>query len=110
MFLLVLKRDQSQRVRLHIDAIALDHADGRVVVVSVPSRPIGTPIEYKGAYWMRRGADLVAMSAEVLGTIFDESQATTRRGSVPRRRSPISMRPPSRQVIAYGDAPVDADK
>ena len=69
-----LKRDQSQRVRLHIDAIALDHADGRVVVVSVPPRPIGTPIEYKGAYWMRRGEDLVPMSAEVLGPIFDESQ------------------------------------
>ena len=69
-----LKRDQSQRVRLHIDAIVLDHADGRVVVVTVPPRPIGTPIEYKGAYWMRRGEDLVAMSAEVLGRIFDEGQ------------------------------------
>ncbi|MCK4303760.1 MAG: putative DNA binding domain-containing protein [Candidatus Eisenbacteria sp.] len=69
-----LKRDQSQRVRLRIDAIALDHADGRVVVVTVPPRPIGTPIEYRGAYWMRRGEDLVAMSAEVLGPIFDEGQ------------------------------------
>jgi ATP-dependent DNA helicase RecG len=69
-----LKRDQSQRVHLHIDAIALNHPDGRVVVISVPPRPIGTPIESRGAYWMRRGEDLVAMSAEVLGRIFAEGQ------------------------------------
>ena len=69
-----LKRNQSQRVRLHIDATELLHPDGRVVIISVPSRPIGTPIEYRGAYWMRRGEDLVPMSAEVLGRIFDEGQ------------------------------------
>ncbi len=69
-----LKRTQSQRVRLHIDATVLAHPDGRVLVVSVPPRPIGTPIQYKGAYWMRRGEDLVAMSAEVLKPIFDEAQ------------------------------------
>lgn len=68
------KRDQSQRVRLRIDAVELHHRDGRVVVVTVPSRPIGTPIEYRGAYWMRRGEDLVAMSAEVLKSIFAEGQ------------------------------------
>ncbi len=69
-----LKRTQSQRVRLHIDATVLAHPDGRVLVVSVPARPVGTPIEYKGAYWMRRGEELVAMSAEVLKPIFDEAQ------------------------------------
>ena len=69
-----LKRTQSQRLRLRIDATALEHPSGRVVVVSVPSRPIGTPIQYKGAYWMRRGEDLVAMSPEVLKSIFDEAQ------------------------------------
>ena len=69
-----LKRDLSQRVRLRIDATALEHADGRVVVVTVPPRPIGMPVEYKGAYWMRRGEDLVAMSAEVLKRILDEGQ------------------------------------
>jgi ATP-dependent DNA helicase RecG len=69
-----LKRDLSQRVRLHINAAVLAHPDGRVLVVTVPSRPTGAPIEYKGAYWMRRGEDLVAMSAEVLKQIFDEGQ------------------------------------
>lgn len=69
-----LKQDQSQRVRLRIDATELDHAAGRVVIVSVPPRPIGTPIQYQGAYWMRRGEDLVAMSAETLKQILDEAQ------------------------------------
>ncbi len=69
-----LKRTQSQRVRLHIDATVLAHPDGRVLVVSVPPRPIGMPIEYRGAYWMRRGEDLVPMSGEVLKSIFDEAQ------------------------------------
>ena len=69
-----LKRDLSQRVHLRIDATALDHADGRVVVIATPPRPIGFPMEYKGAYWMRRGEDLVPMSPEVLKRIFDEAQ------------------------------------
>ncbi len=70
----VLKRDLGQRVRLRIDVATIDHPDGRVVVVSIPSRPIGSAIEYQGSYWMRRGEDLVAMSPEVLKRIFDEGQ------------------------------------
>ncbi|HRS17557.1 MAG TPA: ATP-binding protein [Thermoanaerobaculaceae bacterium] len=69
-----LKRDLGQRVRLHIDAAELRHPDGRVVIVSIPPRPIGMPIEYRGAYWMRRGEDLVPMPPEVLKSIFDEAQ------------------------------------
>jgi len=72
--LAALKRDQSQRVRLRIDATELAHGDGRVLVITVSSRPIGSPIEYRGAYWMRRGEDLVPMSPDVLKTIFDEAQ------------------------------------
>ena len=45
-----LKRDQSRRVRLNIEPDELAHPDGRVVVVTVPPRPIGMPIQYKGAY------------------------------------------------------------
>lgn len=72
--LMTLKRDQGQRVRLRIDATELAHSDGRVVVVTIPPRPIGTPLEYKGAYWMRRGEDLVPMPPGVLKRIFDEAQ------------------------------------
>ena len=38
-----LKRDQSQRVRLNIEADEISHPDGRVVVVTVPPRPIECP-------------------------------------------------------------------
>ena len=68
-----LKRDQSQRVRLNIEADEIEHPDGRVVVVTVPPRPIGMPIQYKGAYWMRRDKSIVAMPPEVLRAIFDEA-------------------------------------
>ena len=44
-----LMEDQSHRVHLRIHATELIHPDGRVVVVTIPSRPIGTPMEYKGA-------------------------------------------------------------
>ena len=44
-----LKRDQGQRLRLRIAATELDHADGRVLVITVPARPIGTPMQYEGA-------------------------------------------------------------
>ena len=50
-----LERDLTRRVRLNIEAAEVAHPDGRVVVIAVPSRPIGMPMEYKGAYWMRRG-------------------------------------------------------
>lgn len=69
-----LKRDQGQRVRLRIDVSELNHPAGRVLVLSVPARPIGTPLHFEGAYWMRRGEDLVPMSPEVLKRIFDEAQ------------------------------------
>ncbi len=69
-----LRTDQSQRVRLNIEASELQHPDGRVVVVSVPPRPIGMPMQHAGAYWMRRGEELVPMPPEVLKRIFDEAQ------------------------------------
>lgn len=62
-----------EQLRLRIAATELAHADGRVVVFEVPSRPIGMPIQYEGAYWMRAGEDLVAMTPDQLRRIFDEA-------------------------------------
>jgi ATP-dependent DNA helicase RecG len=42
-------------------------------VFSVPSRPIGMPIQYKGAYWMRSGEDLVGMTPDMIQRIFLET-------------------------------------
>jgi len=62
-----------ERLRLRIDAQELAHADGRVVVFTAPSRPIGVPIAVEGAYWMRAGEDLAPMTPDMLRRIFDEA-------------------------------------
>ncbi len=63
-----------ERLRLRIDADAIDHPDGKVVVFHVPARPVGFPIQYKGAYWMRGGEDLIPMTQDMLQRIFAETQ------------------------------------
>jgi ATP-dependent DNA helicase RecG len=62
-----------ERLRLRIIVTELPHANGRVLVFEVPARPIGMPIQYQGAYWMRAGEDLVAMTPDQLKRIFDEA-------------------------------------
>ena len=61
------------RLHLRIDAAAIQHDDGRVLVFSVPSRPLGIPIHYHGAYWMRSGEDLAPMTPDFLKRIFEET-------------------------------------
>jgi len=60
-------------LRLRIDAEEIPHPNGHVVVFHVPSRPIGQPIQYKGAYWMRAGEELVPMTPDMLKRIFNEA-------------------------------------
>ena len=61
-------------LQLRVDILELQHEDGRVLVFSVPSRPIGTPIQYKGAFLMRSGESLVPMTVDQLKRILDEGQ------------------------------------
>ncbi|MFQ5444020.1 MAG: ATP-binding protein [Nitrospinales bacterium] len=60
---------------LHIRIDVQEEIDpaGRVLIFNVPSRPLGVPIEYKGAYWMRGGEDLVPMTQDMLKRIFEET-------------------------------------
>ncbi len=62
-----------ERLHLRIDVEELAHPAGRILVFSVPPRPIGMPIQYRGAYWMRSGEDLVPMTPDMLKRIFDET-------------------------------------
>lgn len=48
-----------ERLHLRISLEEFHHPEGRVIVVEVPPRPIGMAVQYKGAYWMRGGEDLV---------------------------------------------------
>jgi len=61
------------RLGLRIDAEVVDHPDGRVVIFHVPSRPVGMPVQYRGAYWMRSGEQLRPMTPEELKQIFEEA-------------------------------------
>jgi ATP-dependent DNA helicase RecG len=60
-----------ENIPLRIECNELQHPAGRVLVFEVPSRPVGTPIRYRG-YWMRRGDSLVEMPPERLREIFAE--------------------------------------
>ena len=62
-----------ERLHVRIDADEVPHPDGRVIVFHVPARPIGLPIQYKGAYWMRSDENLVPMTPDVLQRIFAEA-------------------------------------
>lgn len=62
-----------ERLRLRIEAEEVQHPGGRVVVFSVPARPLGVPIAFGGAYWMRAGEDLVPMTQDQLRRIFAET-------------------------------------
>jgi ATP-dependent DNA helicase RecG len=61
------------RLRLRIYRDEINHPDGRVVVFTVPSRPIGVPIAVDGAYYMRAGEDLSPMTPDMVRRVFDES-------------------------------------
>lgn len=67
------KAGLTERLHLRIDAEELRYPEGRVLVFHVPSRPLGVPIGYKGAYWMRSGEELVPMTPDLLKRIFDET-------------------------------------
>jgi ATP-dependent DNA helicase RecG len=62
-----------ERLRLRIDVEALQHPNGRVLIFSIPARPVGVPVPYKGVYWMRAGEELVAMTPDMLKRIFEEA-------------------------------------
>jgi ATP-dependent DNA helicase RecG len=63
-----------ERLHLRVEVEELGHPDGRVLVFHVPSRPVGTPVQYKGAYWMRAGDGLAPMTPDMLQRIFAEAQ------------------------------------
>ena len=62
-----------ERLHLRIEADEVPHPDGRVLVFTMPARPIGMPVAVEGAYWMRAGEDLAPMTPDMLRRIFDES-------------------------------------
>ncbi|HJU82856.1 MAG TPA: ATP-binding protein [Holophagaceae bacterium] len=62
------------KLRFRVDVEELQHPEGRVLVFHIPPRPLGTAYTYEGAYLMRSGESLVAMSEDRLRQIFNEGQ------------------------------------
>jgi len=62
-----------QRINLRVEAEEVQHPGGRVVVFEVPPRPVGTPLEVGGTYWMRAGGSVTGMTPDKLKRIFDEA-------------------------------------
>ncbi len=63
-----------EKLRFRVEATELQHPDGRVLVFEVPTRPMGQPLAFDGAYLMRAGEDLVPMTPDMLKRIFAEDQ------------------------------------
>jgi ATP-dependent DNA helicase RecG len=61
-----------QRVGFRVEAEAVAHPNGRVVVITIPSRPKGTAYHLSGRYLMRSGSSLTSMSEDRLRAIFAE--------------------------------------
>jgi ATP-dependent DNA helicase RecG len=62
------------KLHIRVDTVSLEHSDGRVLVFAVPSRPVGQPLAFDGAYLMRVGEELVSMSPDQLKRIFAEGE------------------------------------
>lgn len=75
-----------ETLRLRVEAFEIQHPDGRVLVFDVPGRPLGLPMQVNGAYWMRSGESVVAMTPDVLKRIFDEAQPDFSAEACPRLR------------------------
>lgn len=62
------------KLHIRVDAVELAHPEGRVLVFDIPTRPVGQPLAFDGAYLMRAGEDLVPMTPDQLRRIFAEGQ------------------------------------
>lgn len=63
-----------EKLRIRVDIVELTHSDGRVLVFEIPSRPMGQPLNFDGAYLMRAGEGLVPMTPDQLKRIFAEGE------------------------------------
>lgn len=63
-----------EKLRIRVESTELDAPEGRVLVITVPSRPLGQALDFEGAYLMRAGEDLTPMTPDRLRSIFAEGQ------------------------------------
>ena len=71
-----------ERLRLKIECEEIAHRGGRVLIFQVPSRPIGMAVEVDGAFWMRAGESLRAMTQDELRRIVHRGRSRLQCGSL----------------------------
>lgn len=64
-----------QKLHFRVEIEEVNHPEGRVVVLHIPSRPHGTAYHLEGKYLMRAGSALVPMTPDRLRSIFAESHS-----------------------------------
>src|SRR5580658_10363913 len=62
-----------ERLRLKIECEEIHHQGGRILIFHVPSRPFGMAIEADGAFWMRAGESLRAMTQDEVKRVVVEA-------------------------------------
>jgi len=67
------KQGIAERLNIRVDVDEIEVDQKRILVFEIPPRPLGMPIQYKGAYWMRAGESLVPMTPDMLRRILDET-------------------------------------
>lgn len=68
-----IKKRLLDTLKFRVEVYEIFDQDKRVLVFSIPGRPIGVAREYQGRYLMRAGESLVSMTSEVLQRIYAEA-------------------------------------
>lgn len=63
-----------RKLSLRVEVSELFIDSRRILVFEIPGRPLGFPIAVDGAYWMRSGESVVAMTQDQLQSIFREAE------------------------------------
>ncbi len=67
------RRRLMEHLPLRIEIEEIPHPDGRVLAFLIPSRPLGSPLRWKGVYWSRQADALAPMAEDRLRAVFAET-------------------------------------
>lgn len=65
-----------EKLGIKVSSYELPHPDGRVVVIDIPARAKGRPLQIDGRYLTRAGSSLCAMTPDELMSIFNEGESS----------------------------------
>lgn len=68
-----IKQQLISALSLRVELEEVIYHSKRLLIFSIPSRPIGVPKKTNNIYWMRRGEALTAMTEDMLHRIFNEA-------------------------------------